>query len=80
MGKTVDELAEEFGFTGVSFNEIFEFRHSEADTIDYLKTNGFFCDMEELREKLDYSGERCTLYAGLIESLKKGNKPGKERY
>lgn len=71
MKKRVSEIVKDVGFNEVSFNEIFELRHSEADTIDYLKTNGFFCDMEELREKLDYSGERCTLYAGLIESLKK---------
>ena len=71
MKERVSELVIQVGFDEVSFNEIFELRHSEADTIDSLKTNGFFCDEEELREKLEYAGERCALYAGLIESLNK---------
>lgn len=71
MKERVSELVIKVGFDEVSFNEIFELRHSEADTIDSLKTNGFFCDEEELREKLEYAGERCALYAGLIESLNK---------
>lgn len=71
MKKKVSELVKRVGFDEVSFNEIFELRHSESDTVDLLKAKGLYSDAQDLREKLEYAGKRCTLYAGLIESLNK---------
>lgn len=71
MTKNVNEIVKDAGFNEWSFDEIFELRHSESDTVDLLKAKGLYNDAQDLRGKLEYAGKRCTLYAGLIESLKK---------
>lgn len=71
MTKNVNEIGKDAGFNEWSFDEIFELRHSESDTVDLLKAKGLYNDAQDLRGKLEYAGKRCTLYAGLIESLNK---------
>ena len=71
MNKAANELAKEFGFNEESFKEVFELHYSEADTVDQLKARWLYSDAKDLRDKLEYAGKRCTLYAGLIESLNK---------
>lgn len=69
MSKTVGEIAKELGFNEYSFSEIFEVHNFEKETVGKLSECGIFINIDELREKLEYAGKRCTLYAGFIDSF-----------
>lgn len=69
MSKTVNEIAKEHGFNRYSFSEVFEMHYSEEEIIEKLSDCGVYTNTEELREKLEYAGKRCTLYIGLIDYL-----------
>ena len=72
MSKTVGDIAKELGFNDYSFSEIFEIHYSEKETVGKLSECGICINIDLLREKLEYAGKRCTLYAGLIDSFEAG--------
>lgn len=78
MSKTVGEIAEEHGFSEYSFSEVFEIKDSEKEAVEKLSKRGIYNDIDELREKLEYAGKRCTLYAGLIDFLEEGINKAKQ--
>lgn len=78
MSKTVGEIAEEHGFSEYSFSEVFEIKDSEKEAVEKLSKCGIYNDIDELREKLEYAGKRCTLYAGLIDFLEEGINKAKQ--